>query len=147
MPEVRRLLHALVAGPTQTAGRVRWSRWRRAHQATGRRCHAARRASAAPPDTAGPALFTVPGTPYLTEASWAQLAPALTAPPRRGQRHWPPRRLLEGILWVLHSGGSWREVPARFAAWHAVYERHARWRRDGTWDRILATLLAHASHT
>jgi len=147
VPEVRRLLHALIAGPLPTAGRVRWSRWRRGHQTAARRCHTARRASAAPTDTTGPVPFAVPGTPYLTEASWARLAPTLTAPPRRGKRHWPPRRLLEGILWVMHSGGSWREVPARFAPWHAVYERHARWRRDGTWDQLLAILFAYASRT
>jgi transposase len=41
----------------------------------------------------------------------------------------------------MRTGASWREVPARFAPWHTVYDRHARWRRDGTWARILAVLL------
>lgn len=147
MPEVRRLLHALAAESSLDAARLRWSRWRRSHQATARRCHTTRRALIAPPGTTGLIPRGVPGTPPLTEAAWAQLAPALTAPPRRGKRRWHPRRLLEGILWVMHSGGSWREVPARFAPWHAVYERHARWRRDGTWDHILTVLLTYHAPT
>ncbi len=91
VPEVRRLLHAVAAGPTRRAGHLRWSRWRRGHQATARRCHTARRSPAAPPDTAGPTPVAVPGTPPLTEAAWAQLAPTLTAPPQRGKRPWEAR--------------------------------------------------------
>jgi transposase len=83
----------------------------------------------------------VPGTPPLTDTAWAHLAPLLTTPPRRGKRRWEPRALLDGILWVQRTGASWREVPERFAPWHTVYDRYARWLRDGTWARILAALL------
>jgi transposase len=83
----------------------------------------------------------VPGTPALTAAAWARLAPRLTAPPRRGERRREPRRLLDGILWAMHTGASWREVPERRAPWHTAYDRYARWRRDGTWARILAARL------
>jgi len=41
--------------------------------------------------------------------------PPLTAPPRRGKRRWEPRSLLDGILWLMRSGASWREIPSRFA--------------------------------
>jgi hypothetical protein len=133
VPEVRRLLHA---------GCPPWSRWRRRHQAAARRCHIARRASAAPsPETPWPPPAAVPGLPALTTAVWQQLAPALTAPPPRGKRRWAPRSLLDGILWVQRTGASWREIPARFAPWHTVYDRYVRWLRDGTWARILAALL------
>jgi hypothetical protein len=133
VPEVRRLLHA---------GCRRWSRWRRRHQATARRCHIARRARAAPPqEPPWPPPVAVPGTPPLTDTAWAHLAPLLTTPPRRGKRRWEPRALLDGILWVQRTGASWREVPERFAPWHTVYDRYARWLRDGTWARILAALL------
>jgi hypothetical protein len=143
VPEVRRLLQALAEGPTRRAGRLHWSRWRRGHQATARRCHAARRACGPPPPEApGPSPVAVPGTPPLTEAGWVRLAAILPARPRRGKRRWTLRHLLDGILWVMHTGASWREVPQRFAPWHTVYDRHARWRRDGTWARILAVLLS-----
>lgn len=124
------------------AGCQRWSRWRRRHQAAARHCHIARRAhTVTRPEPPWPPPVAVPATPPLTDAAWAQLAPLLTAPPRRGKRRWEPRALLGGILWVQRTGASWREVPARFAPWHTVYDRYARWLRDGTWAHILAALL------
>lgn len=142
VPEVRQLLQALAEGPARRAGRLRRSRWRRGHQATARRCHSARRAGDAPPPAgSGPLPVAVPGTPPLTESGWARLAAILPARPRRGKRRWELRRLLEGILWVMRTGSSWREVPAQFAPWHTAYDRYSRWRRDGTWGRILTVLL------
>lgn len=41
----------------------------------------------------------------------------------------------------MRTGAGWREVPARFAPWHIVYDHYVRWRRDGTWDCLLAVLL------
>jgi transposase len=39
---------------------------------------------------------------------------------------------------------AWRDLPARFGPWQTVWKRHARFSRDGTWDRILRTLQARA---
>jgi hypothetical protein len=141
VPEVRRLLHAADEGAPRRTGQLRWSRRRRRHQAAAQRGHTARRAAERPPGRPMLRPGAVPGTPPLTEAAWAQLAPLLTAPPRRGKRRWEPRQLRDGILWVLRTGASWREVPARFAPWHTAYGRYARWRRDGTWARLRAALL------
>lgn len=55
----------------------------------------------------------------------------------------PHRQLLNGILWRLHSGAPWRDVPLRYGPWQTVYDRFRRWRRDGTWMRILTYLLDH----
>jgi transposase len=51
--------------------------------------------------------------------------------------------LINGILWVLHSGAPWRDVPERYGPWQTVYDRFNRWRKDGTWSRILTRLLDH----
>jgi transposase len=55
----------------------------------------------------------------------------------------PHRQLLNGILWRLHSGAPWRDVPSRYGPWQTVYDRFRRWRLDGTWMRILTYLLDH----
>jgi transposase len=55
----------------------------------------------------------------------------------------PHRQLLNGILWRLHSGAPWRDVPSRYGPWQTVYDRFSRWRLDGTWMRILTYLLDH----
>jgi transposase len=38
-------------------------------------------------------------------------------------------------------GAPWRELPERYGPWQAAHRRFARWRRDGTWVRVLALLL------
>jgi len=49
-------------------------------------------------------------------------------------------KVLNGILWILHTGAQWRELPERYGHWQSVYDRFVRWRRDGTFDRILERL-------
>lgn len=48
--------------------------------------------------------------------------------------------MLDGVLWVLKTGASWRDLPDRFGPWKTVYGRFARWRDDGTLDRVVARL-------
>lgn len=77
------------------------------------------------------------GRGELTEAAWAQLAPQLPAGKRRG-RPWRDHRLIvNGVLWKLRTGAPWRDLPERYGPWQTVYDRFVRWRRDGTWDRLL----------
>lgn len=47
---------------------------------------------------------------------------------------------LNGILWILHTGAQWRELPERYGKWKSVHDRLSRWRADGTFDRILERL-------
>lgn len=148
MPEVRRLL-VLLAVPesAEREHHVRWSLWRRRHQAVARQGHRARRAQRPPPAQPGPAtpgpipIGVVPGTAELSETAWKQIAMLVQpAVPRRGRPSGDLRRQLEGMLAVMHSGGPWREVPPACGPWQTVYTRYARWVRTGLWDRIAAIL-------
>src|SRR5215204_3539447 len=49
-------------------------------------------------------------------------------PPRGGDR-----RPVEAAY-----GAPWRDLPERYGPWQTCYDRFSRWRRDGTWDRLLA---------
>jgi len=82
----------------------------------------------------------------LSNRQWERLAPLLPDPRHHGGagRPWRGhRQVLNGILWVLHSGAPWRDVPERYGPWQTVYERFSRWRRDGTWLKVLRHLLRH----
>lgn len=144
VPEARRLLGMAGGTDEQQRPHLRWSHWRRMHQATAKRCHTARRARCHPPPTpAAPAPITVPipGTPALTDALWARLVPLL--PPcegGRGRRPGEHRPILAGLLWMMRAGVGWREIPARFGAWQTLYSRYRLWCRDGTWARIVMAL-------
>jgi transposase len=78
------------------------------------------------------------GRGELTEAAWVQIAPLLPANGRRGKQWHDHRRIINGILWKLRTGAPWRDLPERYGPWQTVYDRFVRWRRDGTWDRLLA---------
>ena len=145
VPAVRRLLQALAEPPARREMRLRWSRWRRAHQAAAQRCHLTRRAHRhLPAMERAPPVVAVPETPPLTDAGWAQLAPTLPANGRRGQQWRDHHRVLSGILWVMRTGAGWRELPVQLGPWKTIYSRYRLWCRDGTWGRILAVLLPPA---
>src|ERR687886_320373 len=78
------------------------------------------------------------GRGELTETAWEQLVPLLPANGGRGQQWEDHRRIINGILWKLRTGAPWRDLPARYGPWKTCYDRFVRWRRDGTWNRLLA---------
>jgi transposase len=78
------------------------------------------------------------GRGELTDAAWAELEPLLPGNGGRGQQWADHRRVINGILWKLRTGAPWRDLPERYGSWKTVYARFVRWRRDGTWDRLLA---------
>jgi transposase len=80
----------------------------------------------------------------LTDAQWERIADYF--PDRwhhgRAGRPWNDHRpLVNGILWHLHAGAPWPDTPLRYGPWQTVYDRFNRWRKDGTWAKILAALL------
>ena len=79
------------------------------------------------------------GRGELTEAAWCVIAPLLpSSTGRRGGQWRDHRTVINGILWKLRTGAPWRDLPERYGSWQTCADRLYRWRRDGTWDRILA---------
>jgi len=77
----------------------------------------------------------------ISDELWSALEPVL--PPRAGRagRPWNDHRLtLEGIAWRFRTGSPWRDLPSEFGAWQSVAERHLRWSKDGTYERIFAAV-------
>lgn len=90
-------------------------------------------------------LGTVSRTEYLTDAQWSLIEPML--PSSDGSRGCPfrnSRRVVKGIVYRYRAGIAWRDVPAEFGPWQTIWKPHRRYAGDGSWDTILASLLAHA---
>lgn len=51
--------------------------------------------------------------------------------------------MLDGILWILHTGAPWRDLPVRFGPWNSVYNTFRRWQSTGHIDAILEALQLH----
>lgn len=81
----------------------------------------------------------------LSDQQWARIAPLFRRPRAHpGKAGRPPndhRPVVNGILWILHTGAPWRDLPERYGPWQTVFYRFNGWRGDGTWSRIVTSLL------
>jgi putative transposase len=77
----------------------------------------------------------------LTDAEWKVLESYVPAPDkRRRPRIHSPREILDAVFYVLKSGCPWRLLPKDFPPWETVYWWFARWRSDGTFERLNTAL-------
>jgi transposase len=76
----------------------------------------------------------------LTDEQWQLLEQMLPAPSARGRPRRELRQVLNAIFWLLRTGAPWRDLPERYGPWQTAYHWFNRWRRDGTWDRMLQAL-------
>jgi transposase len=84
----------------------------------------------------------------LTDEQWAALEPLLPEPSRPGRPSlWSKRQLIDGIRWRVRTGAPWRDMPAGYGSWAAVYGLFRRWQRAGVWQAILTALQAMAEAT
>jgi transposase len=70
--------------------------------------------------------------------AWARIAPLLPGNGRRGKQWRDHRTVINAIVWKRRTGAPWRDLPERYGPWRTAYDRFVRWRRDGTWERLLA---------
>ncbi len=82
----------------------------------------------------------------ITEEQWKRIQPLL--PPentgKKGRPRKDDRTMLNGMLWMNHSGAQWRQLPLRYGPWQSVYARFIKWRDDGIWERIFSELNTEA---
>lgn len=77
----------------------------------------------------------------VTDAQWDILAPLIPEP-----GSWSPRKpiarreIVNGILYLLRTGCSWRQMPHDLPNGKTVYHYFRLWKRDGTWEHAMTTL-------
>lgn len=45
-------------------------------------------------------------------------------------------KIFNYILFVLHTGIQWEQLPCRGISWQAVYHHHNLWSKDGSYERV-----------
>ncbi len=82
-------------------------------------------------------------TTDLTDEQWAILEP-LIPPAKRGGRHRTVnlREVINTILYLNRTGCHWDMLPHDLLPKSTVYDYFARWRDDGTWQRMMDALRA-----
>jgi transposase len=86
--------------------------------------------------------------PWVVEDElWVLVEPLLPVPPRRfrypGRRRLDDRQVLQGILFVLHTGIGWEHLPQElgFGSGMTAWRRLHEWQRAGVWARLHRLLL------
>ena len=78
---------------------------------------------------------------WMREDQWLRLEPMLPGkagdPGRTGENN---QLFVEAVLWVARTGSPWRDVPKEFGEWNSVYQRFARWSKNGVWLGVFAEL-------
>lgn len=81
----------------------------------------------------------------LTDDLWAAMAPLVERAKRHRGGHppaVPDRVFFEALLYLARTGVAWRDLPAEFGSWDAVYNRFRRWVRSGGLRRLFEAMTA-----
>jgi transposase len=80
----------------------------------------------------------------LTDEQWERIVPLLRSKKRYGRPMVEPRRVINGILYVLGHDCAWNKMPKRYGSYVTCWRRLLRWRSQGIWQQIEQTLMASA---
>jgi putative transposase len=58
----------------------------------------------------------------LSDAAWERMAPLIIGrPDQKGSTGRDNRMFVEGVLWIVRTGSSWRDLPEAFGDWNSVF--------------------------
>jgi len=78
----------------------------------------------------------------LTDEQWKLVEPYLPPRARTGRPRNDDRSTINGILYILITGCRWMDMPGKYGSYKTVWERHKKWSENGTWKRIMDSLVA-----
>lgn len=84
----------------------------------------------------------------ISDREWVRIEPVLPKKPRRfrypGRKPLDDRLVLQGILFVLHTGIGWEHLPQElgFGCGMTAWRRLRDWQQAGVWERLHELLLA-----
>ncbi len=84
----------------------------------------------------------------MTDSEW-EVFDSILPKKKKRTAGMPPadfRCVLNAILWITITGARWRDLPKTeaFATKSSAHRWLLRWQRDGTWHKILETLIQMA---
>lgn len=77
----------------------------------------------------------------LTDEQWEMIADLFPPAAKTGRPPTDRRQVVDGILWIMHAGAPWRDLPEEeFGPWETVYGLFNAWNANGILDKILGRL-------
>jgi len=73
----------------------------------------------------------------MSDAQWNIIRPLIPPAPSGGRpRKVALRQIVNGILYLVRGGCSWRMLPKEYGPWQTVYGYFRLFRRTGVWQQI-----------
>ena len=77
----------------------------------------------------------------LSDADWDRISGMIIGrPDQKGSTGRNNRMFFEGVLWIVRTGSTWRDLPIEFGEWNSVFRRFSRWSQKGVWQRIFEAM-------
>ena len=77
----------------------------------------------------------------INDAQWKILEPYLgNTQKKTGRPQADNRKLLNGVLWILHTGAPWRDLPEFYGPWQTVYKRFFQWQKDDKFKQLFESV-------
>jgi transposase len=90
-------------------------------------------------------IATRPVIEELTDDQWQRIAPLLPETlndgPRRGRPPIDIRRVLDSVMWVLHTRAPWSALPDHYVPYQTAHRYYLRWKKSGVLTAILLALF------
>ena len=82
------------------------------------------------------------GRHELADAQWNKIRHLIPTKARktRGRPQKNNRQVMDGIIWILCTGSSWRDLPQEYGKWQTVFYRYNEYRKSGVFSKILQAL-------
>jgi transposase len=81
----------------------------------------------------------------LTNEQWSRIEPIIvSSTPSKDPRGRParnPRKVFNGILWILRTGAPWKDLPQRYPPYQTCHRRFQQWVKQGVFRRIAQELV------
>jgi putative transposase len=83
----------------------------------------------------------------MTDAQWEAIARSIPPAKEGGRpREVNMRSLINGVFYLVRTGCAWRMLPKDYPPWQTVYYYFARFKKDGTWQRLHDLLRTRVRH-
>lgn len=80
----------------------------------------------------------------ITDSLWNEIKEVIPAKNSEvGRPEWCPRKTLEGIFFVLHTGCQWNALPSCYGNPKTVHGKFIKWCRKGVFDKIQGVALEY----
>lgn len=81
----------------------------------------------------------------LTDTQWKRIEPLLPKPARTGRKRTDDREIINGILYVLATGGGWEYLPHDInASYQTCHRRLLEYQKRRVWQKIIGELMKEA---